>query len=138
VLKNNERIAHAPAQDILEDVQDQGFTRPSVLILAPFRSFAVRWLNAITSHMQDLQIENHARFTTEFGLPPGAIDKITSAEHGTYPADHVHMFQGNIDDDFRVGLKITRKSVKVFSDFYSSDIIIASPFGLKRAMEKDR
>jgi U3 small nucleolar RNA-associated protein 25 len=87
--------------------------------------------------MPGIQIENHARFTSEFGLPPGAVDKIVSAEPGTYPPDHVEMFKGNVDDDFRVGLKLTRKSVKLFSEFYASDVIFASPFGLRRSIEKD-
>ncbi|EEB89767.1 hypothetical protein MPER_12104 [Moniliophthora perniciosa FA553] len=37
VLKNNERLSHAAkaSTDPPEDVQDQGFTRPSVLVLLP-------------------------------------------------------------------------------------------------------
>ena len=65
------------------------------------------------------------------------MDKLLESEPGSYPLDHIAMFQGNIDDDFRVGVKITRKSVKLFSEFYSSDIIIGSAFGLRRAIESD-
>jgi len=137
ILKNNERIAHAPPDSPADNIQDQGFTRPSVLILLPFRSFVVRWLDSLIKHLSGAQVENHSRFTSEFGLPEGVVDKLTAAEPGTYPPDHVAMFQGNIDDDFRLGIKLTRKSIKLFSEFYSSDIIIASPFGLRRAIEAD-
>ena len=83
-------------------------------------------------------MENRARFTNEFGLPAGTMDKLAEAPPGTYPVDHVAMFKGNVDDAFRVGVKLTRKSVKLFSDFYSSDIILASPLGLRMIIEKEK
>ncbi|KAF9467412.1 digestive organ expansion factor [Collybia nuda] len=144
VLKNNERLAHAvktnPGAEPPEDVQDQGFTRPSILFLLPFRSSALNWFSALTSHTPapTYQIENQARFISEFGLPPGAIDKLATAEPGTYPRDHVETFKGNIDDNFRVGIKLTRKSVKMFTEFYGCDIIMASPLGLRRSIEKEK
>ena len=142
MLKNNERISHASKSGaaVPEDVQDQGFTRPSVLILLPFRSFAQRWVSALTSHTPppSFQIENHSRFQSEYGLPPGATDKLASAEPGTYPKDHIEMFQGNVDDSFRVGVKLTRKSVKLFADFYACDVILASPLGLRMSIEKEK
>jgi U3 small nucleolar RNA-associated protein 25 len=143
VLKNNERIAHAAkanSDSPPEDIQDQGFTRPSVLILLPFRSSALDWFTALTSHTPSpaYQVENHSRFLTNYSLPPDAVDKLTSAEPGTYPRDHVETFKGNIDDNFRVGVKMTRKSVKMFSEFYDSDIIIASPLGLRRSTDKEK
>jgi U3 small nucleolar RNA-associated protein 25 len=143
VLKNNERLAKATKTDTNdppEDVQDQGFTRPSVLIILPFRSFALDWFHAITSHTPSpsYQIENHARFLSEYGLPNGVVDKLLVAEAGTYPSDHVDMFKGNVDDNFRIGLKLTRKTVKLFAEFYGCDIILASPLGLRRSIEKEK
>ncbi|KAI0663442.1 digestive organ expansion factor [Cubamyces menziesii] len=142
VLKNNERISHATkaGNPPPEDVQDQGFTRPSVLILLPFRSFALRWISALTAHTPspDYQIENNSRFQSEYGLPPGAIDKLANAEPGMYPRDHVEMFKGNVDDSFRLGVKMTRKSVKLFAEFYGCDLIVASPLGLRMSIEKEK
>ena len=142
VLKNNERISNASKSggDPPEDVQDQGFTRPSVLVLVPFRSFALRWLSALTSHTPtpSYQVENRSRFESEYGLPPGAVDKLASAEPGAHPKDHVEMFKGNVDDSFRVGIKMTRKSVKLFAEFYGCDIIFASPLGLRMSIQKEK
>jgi U3 small nucleolar RNA-associated protein 25 len=142
VLKNNERIAHATkaGNPAPEDVQDQGFTRPTILILLPFRSSAMRWLESMTAHTPppSFQIENMTRFRKEFGLPEGVVDKFVSAEPDAYPRDHVETFEGNSDDDFRVGLKMTRKSVRLFTEFYGSDIIMASPLGLRMSIEKEK
>ncbi len=142
VLKNNERLAHAAkaANSAPEDVQDQGFTRPSILILLPFRSSAIRWLESLATHTPPpgFQIENITRFRKEFGLPEGVTDKFSSAEPDAYPPDHVETFQGNPDDNFRVGVKLTRKTVRLFTEFYGSDIIIASPLGLRMSIEKEK
>lgn len=141
-MKNNDRISHAKStsSDPPEDVQDQGFTRPSILFLLPFRSFALAWLNALITHTPSpsFQIENHARFLGEYSLPPDAVDKLAAAPPGTYPPDHVEMFKGNVDDSFRLGIKMTRKSVKLFSDFYNCDLILASPLGLRMSIEKQK
>ncbi|KAH6918000.1 digestive organ expansion factor [Coprinopsis sp. MPI-PUGE-AT-0042] len=144
VLKNNERLSHhnktSPDTPPPEDMQDQGFTRPSVLILLPFRNSAMDWFHAITSHTPspEYQIENQARFMSEYGLPAGTTDRLTSADPGTYPVEHVETFKGNVDDNFRIGVKMTRKSVKMFTEFYGCDLIIASPLGLRRSIEKEK
>ncbi|KAI9571122.1 digestive organ expansion factor [Boletus coccyginus] len=142
VLKNNDRISRAKStsSDSPEDVQDQGFTRPSILLLLPFRSSALAWLNALIIHTPSpsFQIENHSRFLGEYSLPSDAADKLATAPLGTYPPDHVEMFKGNVDDNFRLGIKMTKKSVKLFSDFYNCDLILASPLGLRMSIEKQQ
>ncbi|KZT22580.1 digestive organ expansion factor [Neolentinus lepideus HHB14362 ss-1] len=142
ILKNNERLTHAVKSNLPppEDVQDQGFTRPSVLILLPFRNSCMNWINALIAHTPrpDWQIDNYSRFASEYGLPEGAVDKLATADPGTYPRDHVEMFKGNVDDNFRLGVKITRRNLKLYSEFYGSDIILASPLGLRMAIEKEK
>lgn len=143
VLKNNERLAKLATLDTVSafssarSIQDQGFTRPKVLILLPFRNAALIWVDLLTTISLADSIENKSRFDSEFSLPEGAIDKLVQNPE-LYSADHVRTFSGNIDDSFRLGLKVTRKSIKLFSEFYSSDVIIASPLGLRQSIEKDK
>lgn len=44
---------------------------------------------------------------------------------------------GNVDDCFRVGVGIARKSLKLYTDFYHADILLASPLGLRMAVGDD-
>lgn len=142
ILKNNERLAHAAASASTEDVEiprDQGFTRPKVLILAPMRNTALQWVRLLEGLSGCPQVDNKARLEKEYNLPEGAEDKLLQPEaKDRYPLDHLDTFQGNIDDNFQLGIKLTRKSLRLFSPFYDSDFIVASPLALVLAEEKDR
>lgn len=137
----NEKLAHAAAAssstaDI--DARDQGFTRPKILLLTPFRSTALATLNTLLSLFPaGTQIENKQRFLSEFSLPDGTEDRLL-ARASDWPQDHVETFQGNVDDNFRVGVKVTRKSVKLFGGFYGCDIVVGSPLGLRMSIEKEK
>ena len=45
------------------------------------------------------------------------------------PEDHKQVFRGNTDDHFRLGVKVTKASVRMYVDFFGSDVLVASPLG---------
>lgn len=129
VLKNTARLAHATDPETL-DCRDQGFTRPKVLILTETRQMAYAYGECIAELFQPEQQENKQRFHDSFTAP---IDD----ERVTMPEDYNELFAGNNDNAFLTGLKFTRKTLKFFSAFYASDIILASPLGLRRLIENE-
>ncbi|CAG8451384.1 10406_t:CDS:10 [Acaulospora morrowiae] len=133
VLKNNTKItrAHSTGKDI-EELRDQGFTRPKVLILLPFRNSALDLVETLINLSGTEQQENRRRFFDSYGILPEQ-EKIDLNK----PADFLETFRGNIDDMFRIGIKFTRRSMKLYAEFYNADIIIASPLGLRMIIGTD-
>ncbi|XP_074516763.1 U3 small nucleolar RNA-associated protein 25 homolog [Sebastes fasciatus] len=145
VLKANSRVlAHnallrerktqvKPGADPQDEPRDQGLTRPKVLILVPFRGAALRVVQTLISLLETkgrkIVINNKKRFKDEFGEE--ADDKPPNLHR---PDDYSAIFSGNVDDHFRIGISIVRSSIRLYSPFYSSDIIIASPLGLRTVL----
>jgi U3 small nucleolar RNA-associated protein 25 len=73
---------------------------------------------------QRSELANHKRYTEEFAGPE-------EKDLGDKPADFLETFDGNTDDCFRMGIALLRKTTKLYAPFYKSDIIVASPLGLK-------
>ena len=126
VLKNNARLAQS-AENV--DAQDQGFTRPKVLILLETRQMCAKYAEAIANLFQPDQQENKKRFEDSFTAP---VD-----DNSPMPEDFQELFAGNNDNNFLTAIKFTRKTLKFYSGFYNSDIILASPLGLRRVIENE-
>ncbi|KAJ2336361.1 rRNA-binding ribosome biosynthesis protein utp25 [Coemansia sp. RSA 2681] len=118
--------AHAEGADAGE-LRDQGFTRPRVLIVLPFRNSAYKVVEKLYKLASGGQDMSAPRFIKEYG-PDGYEESVISKRK---PDDFRKTFAGNIDDGFRVGVQLYRKTAKVYTDLYHSDIIVASPLGLR-------
>lgn len=148
--------------------RDQGFTRPKVLILLPFRGLAHEVVEIMIGLLGPKTVAvNKDRFDEEYGPDldedgeGGGIDgaevdgskqAAARAERAKAvlerkPADWKALFgEGrNVDDMFTLGISLSPGGgkgkpgegkgvgMRLYCDFYNSDIIIASPVALHRA-----
>ncbi|RSH88852.1 rRNA-binding ribosome biosynthesis protein utp25 [Saitozyma podzolica] len=147
IVRNNEKLAHAASSgEMIDPPRDQSFTRPKVLFLLPLRSLALHYLS---NHLFPLapkgtQIENRSPFTTSFSIPAGMDDPLSRpSASDNFPIDHIVNFRGNSDDNFRFGIKITRKAWRVVmppcneAKLMECDILVTSPLGFKMAAERE-
>ncbi|OEH74478.1 hypothetical protein cyc_02914 [Cyclospora cayetanensis] len=169
-------------QWLAEIQQDSGYTRPRVLLLAPFRSAAkqvvdallqmlpenfqkrdaARWENLSVLHpcgiiaaaammlrntlcvfdgpfllgsdaLTLLAVLNRKRYTDEFGAAAG--ETIQQQQHtfakARRPRDFIETFKGDSSDSFRLGLRLSNKALALYSPLIESDLIVASPLGLR-------
>lgn len=105
------------------EVQDQGFVRPIVLLLAPTRCVAFAAVQRLLDYLQRERrsdsIQGRNRFVEEFG---GGLEweggqgaweaSQEDGEGGGKPREHGALFAGDTDDHFKIGLKVTRGAVR--------------------------
>ncbi|KAL4564389.1 hypothetical protein LXL04_028453 [Taraxacum kok-saghyz] len=158
VTKNDKKLSNrkeSKHEEVLDSDQflDHGFTRPKVLMLLPMASIAHRVINRLihlTPSGHRVNVEHIGRFTDEFGHGKANDDdddeedgKNTKSWKTSKPSDFQTLFGGNNNDHFMMGIKFTKKTIKLYSDFYTSDMIVASPLGLitkigEAEMEKEK
>ncbi|KAI3447309.1 hypothetical protein Pfo_003974 [Paulownia fortunei] len=119
---------------------DRGFTRPKVLILLPLAGIArrvVKRLIQLTPSKHKANVENLERFYDEFGSgrtesrDDDEDSEIPKPKKSAKPPDFQALLgRDNDNDHFMIGIKFTNRGIKLYGDFYTSDIIVASPLGL--------
>ncbi|KAK7503494.1 hypothetical protein BaRGS_00005415 [Batillaria attramentaria] len=131
VMAHNTKIRDRSnaSSDADKEYRDQGLTRPKVLMVVPMRHAAyriVQILISLLSTSDQVMVSNRKRFKSEYGDAGHDDDK-----KGLKPEDYDALFTGNTDEHFRIGLSVSKKSLRLYSPFYMADIIIASPLGLR-------
>lgn len=155
ILKTRTKVLHHNAklnkkEEVPEEFRDQGLVRPKILIILPFKDAAYKVVNTIVDLLLEENkgnVSNQIRFREDY-----TGNEIILPKKNPKPEDYEMIFHGNISDDFKIGITVTKKSVKVslekelilsvfllylyfifqlYADFYSSDIIVASPLGLR-------
>merc|ERR1719412_1095682 len=95
-------------------------------------------ININQNRNMNSNVAHRKRFQDEYGTE----EQFEPEKAGKKPPDFYRMFAGNSDDCFKMGVACTKSSLKLFAEFYSSDIIIASPLGIRQIIqteaEKDR
>ena len=114
------------------EYRDQGYTRPKILILLPSRNFAYTVVSKLIDNLQMENVENKKKFKTQFY----DSSKISDRVYHSRPKDFEEYFDGNTSDLFVLGIKYTRKTLKLYSPLEQSDIIVASPIGLLKLYNK--
>ncbi|SCU90839.1 LAMI_0E03796g1_1 [Lachancea mirantina] len=123
ILKDNQRLQDNNEQELL----DQGFTRPKVLLVLPTRDVCHKVVTKIIEKSGVAQVDKKGKFQDQFNA---------RAEPPTHkPKSFQHIFSGNTDDFFVLGMKFTRKAIKLYSNFYQSDVIVCSPLGIQLILE---
>lgn len=144
VLHHNAKLSKLRASKknviIPDEFRDQGFVRPRVLIVLPFRESVYRVVSMLMDLLNPKEkttTVNYKRFVDEF-----TGQTLHFPKKNPKPEDYELTFAGNTEDTFRLGISLTKKSMKLYAPFYSSDILIASPLGLRLIIgapgEKDR
>lgn len=115
------------------EFRDQGFTKPRVLVLLPMKNSALEFVELLIKTMPRglvSVVENRRKFYGDF------FEEVYTSR-ASRPLEWLATFRGNTEDTFRLGISFRHgKTMKLYSGFYNSDIIVASPLGLRLAVDE--
>ncbi|KAJ1345877.1 hypothetical protein KIN20_000506 [Parelaphostrongylus tenuis] len=140
VISNNRKLEMAASKgqitdELIESTRDQGFVRPTILILCPFKKDAFdiveRMERLVFGKGNKVSTWNRERFHSEFKSDAAPEFKTKLAE------EFKELITGNNDDCFRVGIALSKKVLKLYEAFDKSDFILCSPLGLRMILDGD-
>ncbi|CAF0735026.1 unnamed protein product [Didymodactylos carnosus] len=142
ILQHNQRLKDNPELEY----QDQGYSRTKILIIVPFRESVRRIVQCFEDILigedddekNKIQLTHRKRFKNDYGTGDEQTTTRTKPKFQRSSDEYDEIFSGNTDDHFRLGLCVTRKSLKFYTKAYQSDILIVSPVGLRTMLEKRR
>jgi U3 small nucleolar RNA-associated protein 25 len=136
-MEKDSKEAEATGEDeelVGEDpLPDMGFTRPRILILTATKHTAFSAVNRLLQLLptsMTAALANKRRYVDVFG-PVADDDGQMFISGADKPADWRSIFGGNTDDCFVLGCAVSAKSSSLLCSPASSDIIVASPLGLR-------
>ncbi|XP_012535576.1 digestive organ expansion factor homolog [Monomorium pharaonis] len=143
VLKTRTKILHHTAKlaksnrngmgEVPDEYKDQGLVRPKVLIIVPFKHTCLKivemFISILFGEDKGGSVVNKLRFMEDF-----TGNELAMPKKNPKPEDYKMTLQGNLDDKFKIGMALTKKTLKLYTNFYSSDILIGSPLGLRRVI----
>lgn len=117
------------------ELRDRGFSKTRLCVLCPLRNHAYKLVHTLVSILQadPAACPKLAMFEQDFTEIEEAVDPTFRRR----PRDYQRAFEGNIDDSFCVGLRLEPERVHVYAHPLNSDVIICSPLGLRRRLEKN-
>lgn len=142
-------------QHIYIKEQDQGFTKPKVQIITPFKATGLDIVLQLQDQMPPLEdydntiqnlpknrIINLHRQKKEQDIYDNNKENIIKTKQQSRISnesyDYKKLFSGNMEDHFILGIQQKRNTITLYSELYDSDIIITSPLGMKMLKNKKK
>ncbi|XP_017835962.1 digestive organ expansion factor homolog [Drosophila busckii] len=148
ILRNNEKVnglskstkRNPKDMAIPDSFRDQGLSRMKILIVLPFRDSVLKTVNIMAKLLDESskgkyhQIAKYERFLADFSGNTVYLPKTNPKPH-----DYEQTFSGNTDDNFKIGIRLAKKTLSLYTDINNSDILIASPLALRMIInDKDQ
>ncbi|CBH12575.1 hypothetical protein, conserved [Trypanosoma brucei gambiense DAL972] len=132
---SSKNLDDSDGEDGEYELRDRGFGKTRLLIMLPMRNIAHEYVTTLIELLRAIPEDcpRLATFDEDFTELAEAMDPTFSRR----PRDYQRQFAGNIDDSFCVGLRIEPSRVRVYTHPLNSDMIICSPLGLRRRLERN-